>query len=273
MAMHPTEPVPPRRPTTLQESVRSLLVELRDPPGRPGVPTGFGDLDALTGGLTAGLMWVITGRSGAGKSVLATDLVRSAAVRRGLPTLMVGRGEGTTQATCRLLAAQARVPLHHLTVSRLDLDDWTRLDAVSASFNEAPVWMLAMDQVDPAELYDVVVELGERDRRVGLMVVDDVPVGDEQVGVLRSLTGLAVEHDLCVVAVAQPEVQLPQQQTLGFEQFADVVLNVHRDDQDDQRSPRAGEADFIVSRHRHGPVATVTVAFQGFYGRFVDLTS
>ena len=236
MAMHPTEPVPPRRPITLQESVRSVLLELRDPPGRPGVPTGFGDLDALTGGLTAGLMWVITGRSGAGKSVLATDLVRSAAVRHGLPTLMVGRGEGTRQATCRVLAAQARIPLHHLTVDRLDLDDWTRLDAVSASFNEAPVWMLAMDQVDPAELYDVVVELGERDRRVGLMVVDDVPVGDEQAGVLRSLAGLAVEHDLCVVAVAQPEVQLPQQQILGFEQFADVVLTVYREDQDDQQA-------------------------------------
>ena len=133
--------------------------------------------------------------------------------------------------------------------------------------------MLAMDQVDPAELYDVVVKLGERDRRVGLLVVDDVPVGDEQVGVLRSLAGLAVDHDLCVVAVAQPEVQFPERQLLGFEQFADVVLTVHRDDQDDQRSLRAGEADFIVSRHRDGPVATVTVAFQGFYGRFVDLTS
>ena len=56
MTMHQTEQVPPRRPTTLQESVRSVLAELRDPPGRPGVPTGFGDLDALTGGLTAGSM-------------------------------------------------------------------------------------------------------------------------------------------------------------------------------------------------------------------------
>ena len=52
-----------------------------------------------------------------------------------------------------------------------------------------------------------------------------------------------------------------------------MVLTVYREDQDDQRSPATGEADFIVSRHRHGPVATMTVAFQGFYGRFVDLNS
>ena len=36
-------------------------------------------------------------------------------------------------------------------------------------------------------------------------------------------------------------------------------------------SPRAGEADFIVAKHRHGPTATITVAFQGHYSRFVDM--
>ncbi len=35
--------------------------------------------------------------------------------------------------------------------------------------------------------------------------------------------------------------------------------------------PRAGEADLIVAKHRNGPTATVTVAFQGHYSRFVDM--
>jgi len=36
-------------------------------------------------------------------------------------------------------------------------------------------------------------------------------------------------------------------------------------------SPRAGEADLIVAKHRNGPTATITVAFQGHCARFVDM--
>ena len=57
----------------------------------------------------------------------------------------------------------------------------------------------------------------------------------------------------------------------SIEQDADVVLLLHREDAYERESPRAGEADFIVAKHRNGPTATVTVAFQGHYSRFVDM--
>jgi replicative DNA helicase len=46
---------------------------------------------------------------------------------------------------------------------------------------------------------------------------------------------------------------------------------LHREDFYERESPRAGEADLIVAKHRNGPTATVTVAFQGHYSRFVDM--
>lgn len=57
----------------------------------------------------------------------------------------------------------------------------------------------------------------------------------------------------------------------SIEQDADVVILLHRDDAYEKESPRAGEADLIVAKHRNGPTATVTVAFQGHYSRFVDM--
>ena len=57
----------------------------------------------------------------------------------------------------------------------------------------------------------------------------------------------------------------------SIEQDADVVILLHREDAYERESPRAGEADFIVAKHRNGPTATVTVAFQGHYSRFVDM--
>ncbi|MEU4509017.1 replicative DNA helicase [Nonomuraea wenchangensis] len=57
----------------------------------------------------------------------------------------------------------------------------------------------------------------------------------------------------------------------SIEQDADMVILLHREDAYERESPRAGEADLIVAKHRNGPTATVTVAFQGHYSRFVDM--
>ncbi len=57
----------------------------------------------------------------------------------------------------------------------------------------------------------------------------------------------------------------------SIEQDADVVILLHRDDYYDRDSPRAGEADFVVAKHRNGPTDTVTVAAQLHLSRFVDL--
>ncbi len=57
----------------------------------------------------------------------------------------------------------------------------------------------------------------------------------------------------------------------SIEQDADVVILLHREDMYEKESPRAGEADMIVAKHRNGPTDTIVVAFQGHYTRFVDM--
>jgi replicative DNA helicase len=57
----------------------------------------------------------------------------------------------------------------------------------------------------------------------------------------------------------------------SIEQDSDVVLLVHREDMYERESPRAGEADLIIAKHRNGPTATVAVSFQGHYSRFSDM--
>ncbi len=57
----------------------------------------------------------------------------------------------------------------------------------------------------------------------------------------------------------------------SLEQDADMVILLHREDMYERESPRAGEADLILAKHRNGPTGQVTVAFQGHYSRFVDM--
>jgi len=98
----------------------------------------------------------------------------------------------------------------------------------------------------------------------------------------RSLKLLAKELEVPVIAISQlnrgPEQRTDKKPMLAdlresgsLEQDADMVILLSREDAYERESPRAGEADFIVAKHRNGPTATVTVAFQGHYSRFVDM--
>jgi replicative DNA helicase len=100
----------------------------------------------------------------------------------------------------------------------------------------------------------------------------------------RSLKLLAKELEVPVIALSQlnrgPEQRTDKKPLLSdlresgsIEQDADVVILLHREDAYERESPRAGEADLIVAKHRNGPTATVTVAFQGHYSRFVDMAA
>jgi replicative DNA helicase len=100
----------------------------------------------------------------------------------------------------------------------------------------------------------------------------------------RSLKLLAKEVDVPVIAISQlnrgPEQRNDKRPLLSdlresgsIEQDSDVVILLHREDAYERESPRAGEADLIIAKHRNGPTTTVTVAFQGHYSRFVDMAT
>jgi replicative DNA helicase len=99
----------------------------------------------------------------------------------------------------------------------------------------------------------------------------------------RSLKLLAKELDVPVVALSQlnrgPEQRTDKKPLLSdlresgsIEADADVVILLHREDAYEKESPRAGEADLILAKHRNGPTGIVTVAFQGHYSRFSNMS-
>ncbi|MFE9232840.1 replicative DNA helicase [Cellulosimicrobium funkei] len=89
-------------------------------------------------------------------------------------------------------------------------------------------------------------------------VVSIEPTGEKQVYDATVLDG----HNFVANGIAAHN---------SIEQDADVVILLHREDAYEKESPRAGEADLIVAKHRNGPTDTITVAFQGHYQRFADM--
>jgi replicative DNA helicase len=256
-----------------------------------GIPTGFQGLDQLTNGLHPGQLIVIAARPALGKSTLALDFARSAAIRHQLPTILFSLEMGRSEIAMRLMSAEAAVPLQAMRKGTLDQRDWTTIAATRGRINDAPLYI---DDSPNMTLVEIRAKCRRLKQRVGLkMVVIDylqlmtsgkrVESRQQEVSEFsRALKLLAKELDVPVVALSQlnrgPEQRADKKPMLAdlresgsIEQDADMVILLHRESAYEKENPRAGEADLIVAKHRNGPTDTVTVAFQGHYSRFADM--
>jgi replicative DNA helicase len=259
--------------------------------GMIGVPTGFADLDQLTNGLHAGQMIVLAARPAVGKSTMGLDIARSASIHHGLASVIFSLEMGRNEITMRLLSAEAQVALHKMRSGTLSDDDWNRLARTMSSVAEAPLFIDDSPNMTMMEIRAKCRRLKQR-HGLRLVVIDylqlmtsgrKVESRQQEVSEFsRSLKLLAKELEVPVIAISQlnrgseqRQDKRPQLSDLresgSIEQDADMVVLLHREDMYERESPRAGEADFIVAKHRNGPVDTITVAFQGHYSRFVDM--
>jgi replicative DNA helicase len=230
-------------------SVRDELVgymeelERRAPAGMVGVPTGFQDLDLLTGGQVIHRLLCAEG---------SIDSQR----------LLLGRLD--ERDWVRLTRVLSRVAFAPLTI---DTSPTMTVDAIATACRQLR---------EGAGLGLVIID------EVGLLQptrpLDDPARERGEVG--RSLKLLARELAVPVVALSrlpQPRrvdrrpmlADLPE----GERQAAGLVVLVHRPELDDPWTPRRGEADLIVAKHQAGPTDVVTAVFQGQYCRFVPMAT
>jgi replicative DNA helicase len=256
-----------------------------------GVPTGFAELDRLTNGLHGGQLVIVAARPAVGKSTMAMDICRTASIKHGLTSCFFSLEMGRNEIVMRLLAAEATVPLQHMRNGSLSDNDWTKMATKMGTVSEAPLFIDDSPNLTMMEIRAKCRRLKQR-HDLRLVVVDYLQLmtsgkrvesrQQEVAEFSRSLKLLAKELDVPVVALSQlnrgPEQRQDKKPMLSdlresgsLEQDADVVILLHREDLYEKDSPRAGEADFIVAKHRNGPTDTLPVAFQGGYSRFVDM--
>ena len=256
-----------------------------------GVPTGFAELDNVTNGLHAGQMIVIAARPAIGKSTVGLDLARSASIKHNLTSAIFSLEMSRNEIAMRLLSAEASIALNHLRSGTMSDADWQKLARKMSAVSEAPLFIDDSPNMTMMEIRAKCRRLKQR-HDLRLVIIDylqlmssgkKVESRQQEVSEFsRALKLLAKELEVPVVAISQlnrgPEQRTDKRPMMSdlresgsIEQDADMVILLHREDAYERESPRAGEADFILAKHRNGPTANITVAFQGHYSRFVDM--
>ena len=277
----------------LAELMPSALEEiesigLRSAVGNYRIPTGFGDLDALLGGWSQGYLIVVGGRPSSGKTTLLLNFCRIASTKYQLCTLFISGEMNDAQIQSRLLSAESRVPSHIMRTGQMSDDDWGRLARIMVKLADAPMQIATPSDF---QIEQVTAEATTLVQRSGLklLLIDSLQwmTGHEGVATVSVETILwrlkKLAETLKIPIIISAHAQRPKDGAFpanpiaqldyndAIERVADVVILLDRPDQDDLEHPRVGEADLRVVKNRNGPVATVTVAHQFHYGRFVDM--
>jgi replicative DNA helicase len=260
--------------------------------GLTGTPSGFTDLDALTGGFQPGNLIVLAARPSMGKSAAATNIAEYAAVEAGVPVALFSLEMSETELAHRFLASQARVSSDDLRKGRVRAEKWPKVLQAVEKLARAPIFVDDSSDMSVLELRAKSRRLAAR-HGLGLVVVDYLqlmrPEGRpdssrvEQIGqISRGLKILARELEVPVIAVSQlsravesrnpPVPMLSDLRESGsIEQDADVVMFIYRDEYYNKESERLGEADVIVAKHRNGPIGDVALTFLPKYPKFANL--
>lgn|GEM_PF-4337280 len=257
------------------------------------IPTGHEDLDALLGGgLHPGHLTAITGPVAVGKTMFTIGLARHAAIRCGQPAFFASTESGADQLMEYVLCAEARVRFGASRRDRATPEEMQRAKEVRDAVTGAVLgldnvinWTLervaltAMRLVHERGLrlfaLDYVQLLAETDpEQASADRIEEIAVGLKQLARAANIAVVAVSTMRSFPAKANGWIH-PAMFDLGdteaFERHADELIILHREDQDDRDSPRAGEADVILAKNRNGHTGTATIAFQPHFARFVDM--
>ena len=277
----------------LEATMREIDANSNRPDGVYGVPTDFIELDELTGGLHGGQMIVIAARPGVGKSTLALDIARSAAIHHHMATVFFSLEMSRTELAMRILSAEGKISMGRLKKGDLDTEGWTNLATLQGRIDSAPLFIDDSPNMTLVEIRAKCRRLKQRND-LKLVVLDylqlmssgkKVESRQQEVSEFsRSLKLLAKELDVPVIALSQLNRGSEQRtdkrpmvsdlrESGSIEQDADMVILLHREDMYNPDSDRVGEADMIIAKHRGGPTRTIPLAFSGKYSRFNNMAN
>jgi replicative DNA helicase len=257
-----------------------------------GTPSGYRDLDDITGGFQPGNLIVIAARPAMGKSALATCIAENAAVDHGRGVALFSLEMSEGELAQRFIASRAKINGESLRKGRVKAERWPKVLQATEKLARAPLFVDDSSDLGVLELRAKARRLHQR-HPLGLLIVDYLQLMRaedprdgrvEQVGKMsRGLKILARELHIPVIAISQLSRAVesrPDKRPLmsdlresgNIEQDADLVMFVYRDEYyNPETTEQPGVAELIVGKHRNGPVGHVELTFLERYPKFASI--
>lgn len=250
-----------------------------------GVSTGFKSLDNYLSGLQKSDLIILGARPSLGKTSLALDIARHAALNENIPVGIFSLEMSKDQIVDRFIAAESTVDLWKIRTGHLssegEIDDFSLIRDAFNRLSEAPIYINDTSSPTMIQIRTMARKL-MAEVNVGLIIIDYLqlitPTSSRENSVQqyteisRSLKSLARELNVPILALSQlsraverrsPAIPIlaDLRETGSLEQDADVVLFIYREDKYYPESDKKNIADIIIAKHRNGPLGKVSLYF------------
>lgn len=276
------------------EETWAQIEKLQDSDGElRGVPSGYPALDNLLAGFQKSDLIILAARPSVGKTTLALDIARNAAVKHGVAVGIFSLEMSSSQLTQRMLSAHSKVDAWKLRTGKLSMEqEFQALSEALHELSKAPIYIDDQAGNNITKMKAAARRL-KSEHDLGLIVIDYLQLMstnknyDNMVNqvteISRSLKGLARELDVPVIALSQlsravesrgGKPRLSDLRDSGsIEQDADVVMFIHREDRAGTRSENesTGIAEILIEKHRNGPVGKVDLYFDEKTSSFLSI--
>ncbi len=280
---------------------KKKIEEISGKEGLSGIPSGFDKLDKLTSGWQPSDLIIVAARPGMGKTALTLSMARNIAVNSGYGVAFFSLEMSSVQLITRLISSETGLSSEKLRTGKLEKHEWEQLNVKVKALESAPLFI---DDTPSLSIFDLRAKARRLASQHGIkMIIIDylqlMTAGGTQKGgnreqeistISRNLKALAKELNVPVIALSQLSravetrggskrpVLSDLRESGAIEQDADIVSFIYRPEyykidewDDEERSPTAGQGEFIVAKHRNGGLENIRLKFVGHLGKFDNL--
>ena len=280
----------------MKQALEDIEAARNNEDGVSGVPSGFNDLDKLTGGWQRSDMIVLAARPGMGKTAFVLSMARNMAVDHQIPVAIFSLEMSAVQLVQRLISSETEINSDKFRKGNLEEHEYQQLYSRVGKLSDAPLFI---DDTPGLNIF----ELRAKCRRlkaqhgIDLVVIDYLQLmsagsdkgnrEQEISSISRSIKSIAKELDVPIIALSQLSRNVETRggdkrpllsdlrESGAIEQDADIVAFIYRAEyygitEHPDGIDTAGLGELILAKHRHGALDTIKMKFVQRLAKFTN---
>ena len=231
-----------------------------------------------------------------GKTAFAVNMAVNMALNSKKTVALFNMEMGAEQLISRMLSSVGQIEANKLRTGKLEHQDWKRVNEAISRLADTKIFIDDTPGMTVSEIRAKCRRLANSADGLDVVIIDYLQLisgsakyaGQRQQEVSeisRSLKTMAMELNIPVIALAQlsrsvegREDKRPLLSDLresgSIEQDADIVAFLYRDDYYNKESAideNTSKSEFIISKHRSGPTASVNLIFKRDTSSFFNM--
>jgi replicative DNA helicase len=282
--------------TVMRQALDDIEAARNNEDGVSGVPSGFHDLDKITGGWQRSDMIVLAARPGIGKTAFVLSMARNMAVDHDIPVAVFSLEMSAVQLVQRLISSETEINSDKFRKGNLEEHEYQQLHSRCGKLSKAPLFI---DDTPGLNIFELRAKCRRLKAQHGIdMVIIDylqlMSAGSDKgnreqeiSSISRSIKGIAKELDVPIIALSQLSRNVETRggdkrpllsdlrESGAIEQDADIVAFIYRAEyygitEHPDGIDTAGLGELILAKHRHGALDTIKMKFVKNLAKFTN---